>query len=271
MAIIRNNTQQFTIVAQTIMRDDRLSLKETGLLVRLLSLPDNWEFSENGLTQIFKQDGQAAIRTGLKKLEEYGYLTRKRTRDNTGKLGCVEWTVYDCPHVENPHLDNSHLENSHLNNSHLDNRPQSITNVSSTNESIPNESITNSKEVSKGGKKKSESFDSIIEAYTQDQELKDTIGEFIKMRQRIRKPMTNYALSLMLKKLNKLAGTTQTKKDILNQSIINGWQDVYQLKKDWQNNQKKTDQWDGMYYMPNQPITNDDPDDFLKMCFPEEV
>ena len=248
MAIIRNNTQQFTIVAQTIMRDDRLSLKETGLLVRLLSLPDNWEFSENGLTQIFKQDGQAAIRTGLKKLEEYGYLTRKRTRDNTGKLGCVEWTVYDCPHVENPHLDNSHLDNSHLNNSHMENRPQSITNVSITNESSPNESITNSKKERKAGKEKEKSFDSIIEEYTEDQELRETLGEFLKMRQRIRKPMTNYAFTLMLKKLDKMGSTKKEKMDLLNQSIVNGWLDVYPLKQNGQNTQKKVDQWDNRFY-----------------------
>ena len=232
MAIIRNNTQQFTIIAQSIMRDDRLSLKDIGLLVRLLSLPDNWEFSENGLTQIFQQDGQTSIRTALKKLEECGYLVRKRNRDSMGRMTNVEWTIYDHPHFENPNCDFPNL----------DYRPQSNTKVSNTKESN-----TNSKKESKVGKKNEKSFDTLIGEYTQDEGLKETLGEFIKMRQRIRKPMTNYALTLMLKKLDKLGSTPKEKIDLLNQSIVNSWQDVYPLK---QNGQKKSDQWDDRYYKP---------------------
>lgn len=221
MAIMRNNTQQFTIVAQSIMRDERLSLKDTGLLVRLLSLPDNWEFSENGLIQIFKQDGQASIRTGLKHLEECGYLTRKRTRNSAGQLTNVEWTVYDYPHLENPNLDNPQL----------DNQPQY-----NTKESIMNESIT--KEKKKESKSTSVTFDSIIDGYTEDIDLRATLIEFLKMRQRIKKPMTNYALELLLKKLDKLAASAHVKIAILNQSIINGWQDIYALKEGGRMNAK---------------------------------
>ena len=137
MAIIRNNTQQFTIVSQAIMRDERLSLKDTGLLVRLLSLPDNWEFSENGLIQIFKQDGQTSIRTGLGNLEKYGYLKRSRIRDSAGRIKDVEWIISDNPHFENQSLDIANLEN----------RPQSNTNISS-----PKERNTKSKKERKRGK-----------------------------------------------------------------------------------------------------------------------
>ena len=86
------------------------------------------------------------------------------------------------------------------------------------------------KKVSKRSRQTDESFDSIIAKYTDDQSLKKTLVEFIKMRQRIRKPMTNYALSLMLKKLDKLGSTTTLKIDILNQSIENSWQNIYEVK-----------------------------------------
>lgn len=225
MAIYRNKTQQFTIVAQTIMRDDRLSLKETGLLVRLLSLPDNWEFSENGLIQIFKNDGQTSIRTGLKRLEECGYLVRKRTRDSLGRLSNVEWIIYDSPHLENQSVDFPNLEI----------QPQSNTKESSMNESI-------TKQTKKESKQDSATFDSIIDGYTEDIELRATLIEFLKMRQRIKKPMTNYALNLLLKKLDKLASTDDLKMDILNQSIINGWQDIYALKASGKQGQMKSEQ-----------------------------
>ena len=63
--------------------------------------------------------------------------------------------------------------------------------------------------------------------------MRETLGEFLKMRQRIKKPMTNRALELLLKKLDKLGGeNTRLKVDILNQSILNSWQDIYELKRD---------------------------------------
>ena len=115
---------------------------------------------------------------------------------------------------------------------------------------------------------KAESFDSIIDVYTPDQDLRNAIMEFIKMRQRIRKPMTNYALSLLLKKLDKMATRADTKIDILNQSIENSWQTVYPLKN---GGRGKAQAADNMYYMPSQSDVNDDSEDFMKMLYPEGV
>ena len=94
---------------------------------------------------------------------------------------------------------------------------------------------------------KAESFDSIIDAYTQSQDLRSAIMEFIKMRQRIRKPMTNYALELMLKKLDKLATKADAKIDILNQSIENSWQSIYEFKGKGQRQQTN----DNRFYAQN--------------------
>lgn len=102
------------------------------------------------------------------------------------------------------------------------------------------------KEKEKEGKKKvskADSFNSIVDAYTQDQDLRNAIMEFIKMRQRIRKPMTNYALELMLKKLDKLGDTAKIKIGILNQSIENSWQSIYELKNNGQRQQANDDRF----------------------------
>lgn len=82
----------------------------------------------------------------------------------------------------------------------------------------------------KKSKDSSESFDSIIDGYTDDLNLRGALIEFIKMRKRLRKPLTAYALKLLTKKLDRMAGSADVKIDILNQSIVNGWQDVYELK-----------------------------------------
>ena len=135
MAILRkHNKEQYTTIPQGILRDERLSLKDVGLLVCMLSLPDNWKFSENGLEAIFKNDGQASIRTGLKRLEETGYLQRKRTRGEDGKLSSVIWYLYDEP-VFHPENYKPRLENPSVDNPSLENPPQSNTNKSNTKES----------------------------------------------------------------------------------------------------------------------------------------
>lgn len=118
MAILRNDSRnQYTVVNHSILRDNRLSLKGLGLLVRLLSLPDNWDFSEKGLMAILSQDGQTSIRTGLKELENLGYLTRERTRGEKGQILDVVWTIRETPKkIENPQLENQSMDNASLEN-----------------------------------------------------------------------------------------------------------------------------------------------------------
>ena len=82
----------------------------------------------------------------------------------------------------------------------------------------------------KVSKKEVKSFDEIINNYTADAELRTTIFEYIKMLQLKKKPPTNHALHLMLNKLDKLTFDIREKNKILEQSIVNGWADVYELK-----------------------------------------
>lgn len=130
MAILRkNNREKYTVVDNDIIRDERLTLKSFGLLVKLLSLPDNWEFSEKGLEAIFV-DGIASIRSGLKDLEKFGYLKRNRVRDDKGRISNVEWIIFEKPTFQ-PQLDFLNVDNPNL-----DNRIQSNTNISNTNNNI---------------------------------------------------------------------------------------------------------------------------------------
>lgn len=110
MAILRNKTQKgYTIVDNYALNDKRLSLKAMGLLVKMLSLPDYWDFSEAGLVSIVK-DGQSAVRSGLKELESLGYLVRRRVKDESGRFADCEWEVYETPQLENPNMGTARLE-----------------------------------------------------------------------------------------------------------------------------------------------------------------
>lgn len=103
MAILRKaNKRRFEIIDHELIRDNRLSLKALGLLVKLLSLPDNWEFSENGVAYAFGVS-RNIIRPILKELEQSGYLVREQTRSKKGVFGAADWTIYEKPPlVEKP-------------------------------------------------------------------------------------------------------------------------------------------------------------------------
>ena len=62
-------------------------------------------------------------------------------------------------------------------------------------------------------------------------ELEPAWQAFIEMRKKMRKPMTEYAMEITIKKLETLApGDTVTQKKILEQSVERSWQSVYELK-----------------------------------------
>lgn len=73
-------------------------------------------------------------------------------------------------------------------------------------------------------------------SYVADKELNDAILAFIEYRKKIRKPMTERAIQLMIDKLQELSPVINEQIEILNQSILNGWQGIFPLK----NNQSGT-------------------------------
>ena len=98
MKIVRKSLPQdhYTIISNEAVRDERLSWKARGLLAWLLSMRSGWEITEDKLVEQ-GTDGKAAVRSGLKELEELGYLTRARERADSGKLAGVVYEVKDRP------------------------------------------------------------------------------------------------------------------------------------------------------------------------------
>lgn len=86
---------KFTIIANAALLDQRLSFKAKGLLALLLSRPDGWNFRVEWLVNQ-SQDGREAVRSGLKELEDCGYLKRIPRRVNNHLEGW-DWFVTDEP------------------------------------------------------------------------------------------------------------------------------------------------------------------------------
>jgi hypothetical protein len=56
--------------------------------------------------------------------------------------------------------------------------------------------------------------------------------EFVKMRIKLKKPMTEYAKKLMLSRLAMMMQAGQDPEAVLNQSIMNGWTNIYEVKQE---------------------------------------
>ncbi len=88
-------------------------------------------------------------------------------------------------------------------------------------------------------KKQTKSYDEQIAEYTQNEDLQNALKAFLQMRSFIKKPMTEYALKLMLKKLDELGNNDTTKIAILNQSITHNWQGIFPLKDEYTKQEKQ--------------------------------
>ncbi len=107
----------------------------------------------------------------------------------------------------------------------------------------PKDNNTNNPNTKKSiKKKKTTGLDILIDSYTDNTELKETLRDFIKMRKSIKKPMTDKAMNLLTGKLDKLGSTDTEKIELLNQSILNSWCSVFPLKKE---NKEKEEEYSG--------------------------
>ena len=97
MAVCRvEKNKNYTVMANTHLGDARLSLKAVGLLSKMLSLPDDWDYTIGGLTRICRE-GKDAIRAAIVELEEAGYIQRRQLHDETGAFSGNEYVIYESP------------------------------------------------------------------------------------------------------------------------------------------------------------------------------
>jgi hypothetical protein len=99
MSIIRapRSESNFTTIRNDVIRDERLSYRASGVLIDILSRPDNWRTSAEQLARARRQEGRDAVRVALKELQAAGYLVHTKVRDRaTGRLSTVSY-VFDEP------------------------------------------------------------------------------------------------------------------------------------------------------------------------------
>lgn len=121
----------YTVMSNAHLRDERLSLKAIGLLSKILSLPENWDYTIAGLTHICTE-GKAAVATAIRELEATGYIERRQLRTPDGSFGGNEYIVRESPLTDFRSAGNRLTENPPTGN-----RPQLNTDISSKDIYIP--------------------------------------------------------------------------------------------------------------------------------------
>ncbi|CAI3549065.1 MULTISPECIES: hypothetical protein [Clostridium] len=147
------------------------------------------------------------VRTALEKFKKYEFLTYIST--NSGLLVTIQnWELYQ---------DTNSKANQPINHE--------VTNPQPT----PNQQVTTNKNDKNVKNDKKYIY---IKEFTEDKELRQTIIDFMKMRDKTKFPMTDRALKIMLNKLKDLSSDTKTQIKILERSIEHSWKTVYPLPKE---------------------------------------
>lgn len=94
MSVFRiNKNKNYTVMSNYHLKDKKLSLKAKGLLSVMLSLPEKWDYSIEGLTKICKE-GERAIKNTLNELKQNKYLIITKLYPNQTKSRKIEY-IYD--------------------------------------------------------------------------------------------------------------------------------------------------------------------------------
>lgn len=205
-------------IPKKVWLDTRLNALDKVILMEIDSLDQGEKgcYASNEHLAEFCQCSKTKVSTAISKLIECGYLYIQnfdgRKRELKSRL-----SNFERQNIKNCNADIQNLKESNT--------------ISNT----VNNTVSNKKE----RKSKSKSYDELIEEYTGNEELQNALKAFLQMRSFIKKHMTEYALKLMLKKLDEIGNTDDTKIAILNQSITNNWQGIFPLKNEYTKQEKQ--------------------------------
>lgn len=115
MKIKINRNKNYTTMSNYHLRDKELSLKAKGMMSLMLSLPDEWEYSIDGLTTL-STDGKDSINSALKELENKHYLIRTQQFNDKNKFDGYRYDLYECPYLEIPSTEKPYTENPQTEN-----------------------------------------------------------------------------------------------------------------------------------------------------------
>lgn len=128
----------FGVVPNKVLNDDRLSFKAKGLFAYIQSKPSEWDFNGRRIAKDSK-DGYKSVYAGLKELEDAGYLTRKRYKDEKGKFDW-EYTLTSASNCDIQKVDIQFVDHEKV-----DNNKERSSNKESVKKNIPSTNVEEAK------------------------------------------------------------------------------------------------------------------------------
>ncbi|WP_437272749.1 conserved phage C-terminal domain-containing protein [Staphylococcus succinus] len=151
----------FVTVHKNFIHDSNLTFKSKGILLYLLSRPDDWQIYESEILK-HTNDGKDSLKSGIRELEDVGYVVRTRKRNDKGHLNGYEYLVYEHP-IQNG---NSYLglsDNGKSNIGKTVNGESVPTNNKGTKNDLTNNNNTNNDSNTMSGNPTVYPYESIVE------------------------------------------------------------------------------------------------------------
>lgn len=258
MAVFRvEKTNNYTVMSNHHFKEIGLSLKAKGLLSMMLSLPPTWDYSIEGLVTL-SSDGEASVRSGIKELEEFGYLDRIQIRED-GKIAGVEYVVYEQPknqHDSIKHVEKSSKilepENLSVENLILGNRPQLSTKELNTNKlnsvdaKSPHSTKNSSSKLFSSPKSNSRKVKAwyekklnLLDEYEFTEEVNYCLAEFFLMLGDMNALLADATIKAQLDNLIKKVLSDDKRCQVINDTISRGWKSLDYMVNDILSNKSR--------------------------------
>ena len=95
MIIKRKHTGSFAVIPNAVGNDDQLKADTLGVLVYLLTKPEDWKVSVADVRKRFGI-GRDRVYFIIQELETAGYVKRAQNRATGNRFSSVEYHVFDC-------------------------------------------------------------------------------------------------------------------------------------------------------------------------------
>ena len=204
--------REFVVMSNRFLRNKEMSLKAKGLLALCLSLPEDWDYSMNGLVAICKEN-ITSVRSGLKELEKHGHLKINKTKNDKGRF-VYEYVIFESPYIENLPLEKLPMENLPVDN----HRQQSTKKESIKEQSIEEENLYIE-------------LEEILHSQIEDRGLQMRYRDYIEMRKSINAPLTPRGLKMLITRcINLSHNNLSVQKLMVDNATMNEWKNVYRPK-----------------------------------------
>lgn len=139
-----HKTANYTVMSNYHLKSRNLSLKAIGLLSKVFSLPDDWDYSIAGLTCICKEN-ETAIKSALNELKEWGYLIVTKLMPSETKSGRIEYVYdfYEYSEKDTHSREGSPAKKAHIKKQEVENPPLETSEITSIKQEVEKQEVEN--------------------------------------------------------------------------------------------------------------------------------